>query len=225
MSPMPDPVDRLGASWTANAGAWTRVVREGAIPSRQAGTDAAIIEAVVRSLPPQGRVLDVGCGEGWLARALASLGAGVHGVDASAPLIEAAREEGGSFDVVTYAEAVSNPARLGEEYDAIVFNFALLDDDAVGILRAAASRLDVGGRVIVQTVHPASVGGTYSEGWREETFDAFGHDFEPMPWYFRTFGAWVRALDAAGLRLTEAVEPGHPETGAPLSLIMVSEAG
>lgn len=218
-----DPADRLRQSWTANADAWARAVRDGAIPSRRAGTDAAIVEAVLRGLPPAGRVLDVGCGEGWLARALTALGADVHGVDASPPLVEAARAAGGSFDVLSYEEAAADPARLGGPYDAAVFTFALLSDDVVGVLRAAASRLDAGGRVLVQTIHPLAAGPPYRDGWREESFEAMGGGFEPMPWYFRTVGSWVRTLGAAGLRLADVAEPVDAEADAPLSLILVAE--
>ena len=214
---------RLIQSWSDNADAWTRAVREGAIASRHAGTDAAIVEAVVRGLPPLGRVLDVGCGEGWLVRALDVVGVQARGVDVSPALVDAARQRGGAFEVLSYQDAAAEPRRLGEPVDAAVFNFALLSDDVTGVLRAAASRLD-GGRVLIQTVHPATAAAPYRDGWREESFDGFGGGFAPMPWYFRTFGSWVRTLDAAGLRLAEAVEPTDPETEAPLSLILVAEA-
>ena len=215
--------DRLVRSWSDNADAWTRAVRDGAIASRQAGTDAAIVEAVVRGLPPRGRVLDVGCGEGWLVRALAAVGADARGVDVSPELVEAARGAGGRFEVLSYEAAADDPSRLGGPVDAAVFNFALLSDRVTGVLRAAAGRLDAGGRVLVQTVHPATAAAPYRDGWREESFGAFGGGFAPMPWFFRTFGSWVRTLDAAGLRLAEASEPVHPETGAPLSLILAAE--
>ncbi len=220
---MQDLPGRLVQSWSDNADAWTRAVREGAIASREAGTDAAIVEAVVRGLPPMGRVLDVGCGEGWLVRALDAVGLSARGVDVSPGLVEAARQRGGAFEVLSYQDAAADPDRLGGPVDAAVFNFALLSDDVTGVLRAATSRLD-GGRVLIQTVHPATVSAPYRDGWREESFDAFGGGFSPMPWYFRTFGSWVRTLDTAGLRLAEAAEPVHPETEAPLSLILVAEA-
>ena len=224
---MPDadsPSFRLVPTWTANAEAWTRAVRGGGIPSRRAGTDAAVVEAVLDGLPPAGRVLDVGCGEGWLVRALGALGATAHGVDVSRPLVEAAQAEGGgTFDVLDYDDAADSPARLGGPYDAAVFNFSILGERAVAILGAARRQLEVGGRVVVQTAHPLTAGPPYADGWREETFGDFDGDFEPMPWYFRTFGSWVRTLDAAGLRLAEAREPIHPETGAPLSLLLVAE--
>ena len=222
---MPDALpDRLVLSWDANAAAWTRAVRGGAIPSRRAGTDAAVVEAVVTGLPPGGRVLDVGCGEGWLCRALEALGARAHGVDASAPLVEAARAAGGSFDVVRYEAAEADPTALGGPYDAAVFNFALLSDRVVGVLRSVASRLETGGRVVVQTVHPLTVSAPYADGWREESFEGLGGGFEPMPWYFRTVGSWVRTLGAAGLVLVEAREPTGADGEAPLSLLLVAEA-
>ena len=123
---------------------------------------------------------------------------------------------------MSYEAAAADPDLLGGPVDAVVFNFALLSDDVAGVLRAAASRLD-GGRVILQTVHPAAVEGPTRDGWREETFAAFGDGFASMPWYFRSFGSWVRTLDAAGLRLADVVEPAHPETGAPLSLLLIAE--
>ena len=81
---------QLADSWDYNAGNWTRVVRDGLIPSRQAGTDAAILDAIVARAPV--RLLDVGCGEGWLIRAASErIGCAGVGIDGSARLIEAAR--------------------------------------------------------------------------------------------------------------------------------------
>ena len=227
---------RLVPTWTTNAEAWTRAVRDGKITSRRVGTDAAVVEAVVAGLPPGGRVLDLGCGEGWLARALGSLGLTVHGVDASAPLVAAARAAGGAesgggphpggavtYDVLDYQAAAEDPGRLGGPYDAVVFNFSLLDDRAAAPLRAARAALEAGGRVVVQTVHPLAAGPPYADGWREETFDGVEGDFEPMPWFFRTLGSWVRVVTAAGLTVTDVHEPAHPDTGEPLSFIVVAE--
>lgn len=70
---------QLGHSWRANALAWTRAVRESRIESRRLATDRAIIEAVLARQPE--RVLDLGCGEGWLCRALAGAAASVAEAD------------------------------------------------------------------------------------------------------------------------------------------------
>jgi 2-polyprenyl-3-methyl-5-hydroxy-6-metoxy-1,4-benzoquinol methylase len=214
--------DAIVASWVANADAWTDAVRERRIPSRGAGTDRAIVEAVLRQ--PAGRVLDVGCGEGWLARALAAHGYTVVGIDASAPLIDRARElGGGDFHVLTY-EALSDEPRLaGGPYDAIVLNFALLSQDVAPLLSALAARLTPNGVVLIQTVHPWVAAGDqpYVDGWRLETFDAFGGTFpDPMPWYFRTLETWFAQIASAGLEVTRLAEPRHPETNSPLSLVL-----
>lgn len=217
-----DPAGELERSWTANAEGWTRAVREGRIESRRVATDAAIVQAVLEGSPR--RVLDVGCGEGWLARALAERGVEVLGVDASAPLVDAARARGGaSFQVRSYAEITADPGALGADFDAVVFNFALLDREVAPLLRAVRRILTPEGLLHVQTVHPWTARGDapYRDGWRTETFAGFGPGFpEPMPWYFRTLESWASLLHRSGYRIRELREPAHPGTGQPLSLLL-----
>lgn len=210
-------------TWTANAEPWTAAVRSRSIGSREV-TDASIVEAVLSGLPPAGRVLDMGCGEGWLVRALEVLGAVVRGVDASHALIEkAAQASASDFEVLLYDDAIQDPARLGGPYDAIVFNFSLLSDAISDTLAAASTRLEDGGRIVIQTVHPfSSAAGSYIDGWRTETFESIGHGFEPMPWYFRTVSTWIRALAAARLTIVEMREPEAQDGGLPASLIIIA---
>jgi 2-polyprenyl-3-methyl-5-hydroxy-6-metoxy-1,4-benzoquinol methylase len=222
-----DAEARIRASWVANAEGWTTAVREQRIASRRAGTDAAIVAAIA-ALPP-GRVLDVGCGEGWLARAAAAQGHRVLGVDASAPLIERAQEQGGGeFRVLAYETIATDPAALGEgAFDAVVCNFALLGEELEPLLRGLARLLAPGAPLLIQTVHPFPSCGDapYQDGWREETFAGFGTGFEaPMPWYFRTVSGWLRLVHAAGLAVADLAEPIDP-TGRPLSLLLTCRAG
>lgn len=220
------PQDRITESWTENADAWTQVVRDGLIPSRQAGTDAAIVAA--SAAYGAGPVLDVGCGEGWLVRALSVQGIVAAGVDVSAPLIERARElGGGAFDVATYAAIESDATVAAGPWRTIVCNFALLGDPLHPLLAALRARLVPGGRLLVQTVHSWSARGEapYRSEWRTETFDAFAVPFPaPMPWYYRTLSSWLQEFTLAGLRVTRVDEPVHPVTGAPLSLVFHCEA-
>jgi len=197
--------DQLRRSWLANAAAWTDAVREQRIESRRLVTDKAIIEAVLDRQPRT--VLDLGCGEGWLARALASHGIEVTGIDASEPLIEAARERGGAMFLAGDYDDMQG------RFDVTVANFSLLDERIP----------KVDGTLIVQTVHPAFAGGDYQDGWRTETFAAFeGHWPESMPWYFRTLESWSRALKDAGYVIDEIREPLHPQKGVPASLILIA---
>lgn len=214
---MPDDVySRLLGSWDANADAWARTIARGT-ESRRAGTDRAVLHATLEALAAAGpgSVLDVGCGEGWLVRALRARDVRAEGVDGSAAL---ARAAGGRH--VRYRDAVAEPARLGGPHAVAVFSFALLDDRPHEILAAAASRLRAGGRVVIQTLHPLGVGAPYAPGWREETFEGFGDAFAPMPWYFHTFESWSAALGRAGLVTERIAEPRHAETGAVLSLVL-----
>lgn len=218
------PHDRLIHSWTANAAAWTAAVRGGRIESRRLVTDAAIVAAVTALAPRS--VLDVGCGEGWLCRALAAQGVDAVGIDVSAPLVEAARAAGpGRYEVMAYEHLRDAPARLGA-FDAVVCNFALLDEDIVPMLTDLRALLAPGGRLLVQTVHPWSACGEepYRDGWRLETFAGFGDQVfpEPMPWYFRTLASWLAALQDAGFTQAAVSEPAHPDTARPLSLLLAA---
>jgi 2-polyprenyl-3-methyl-5-hydroxy-6-metoxy-1,4-benzoquinol methylase len=55
-------------SWEANAGNWIQTVTNQELESRRLVTDDAIVQAVMHYAPA--RILDLGCGEGWLSRAL-----------------------------------------------------------------------------------------------------------------------------------------------------------
>jgi 2-polyprenyl-3-methyl-5-hydroxy-6-metoxy-1,4-benzoquinol methylase len=212
---------KIRASWDANAAAWTSAVRQKLIASRVAGTDAAIVDVCKRLQPS--RVLDVGCGEGWLTRALADLACNVLGIDCSADLIVEARAAGGgNFDVLDYDTLARDSVRAAGPWDVILCNYVLFDDPVSPLLAALRSRLAPQGRVVIQTVHPwIAAADTYKPAWREEDFSDFGVPFAAsMPWYFRTLESWSSELRDAGLVITRIEEPLNPETGRPLSLIL-----
>lgn len=222
----PSSESQILDAWQANADAWERAVRDGRIESRKLVTDRAIVEAVLSHAPR--RVIDVGCGEGWLARRLASEGIEVIGVDVVPALVEAARSQGGgSFQVMSYAEIAAGA--LGERADVVVCNFSLLGESSVDrLLGAMPGLLEPGGVLVIQTLHPLAAASTeaYRDGWREGSWVGCGEGFgEPAPWYFRTLGSWLETFRAAGLRLVRLVEPLHPHTGRPASVIFVAGVG
>ena len=206
-------------SWRANAQAWIAAVRSNSIGSRRVATDEAIIHAVM-ALDPR-RVLDLGCGEGWLCRALTGSGITAVGVDGSPELLAAARRMGGEFHLADYHELPRLRATLGK-FPAIVCNYSLLEADLAAILRMLTFFLDPGGSLLIQTLHPWRVGeDDYRDGWRVETYRDFeGRFAQPMPWYFRSLTSWVRLLGDAGFHIHSLSEPMEPKSGLPLSLLM-----
>ncbi len=210
-------------AWHANAAPWTTAIRRGDIASRRLVTDQAIVEAVVSRSPHS--VLDVGCGEGWLARALSSKGIEVIGIDGVPALIDEAKQAGGgAFRVAAYEDVAAG--KLDVLVDLVVCNFSLIGKDSVdGIIAASTSLLHPGGVLIVQTLHPliASADRPYVDGWRAGSWAGFGPDFvRPAPWYFRTLESWIRLFTTNGWRLQDIREPMHPDTGKPASILFVA---
>jgi 2-polyprenyl-3-methyl-5-hydroxy-6-metoxy-1,4-benzoquinol methylase len=207
--------------WKRNSEPWTLAVRERRIRSRVLVTDAAIEEAIRARSPST--VLDIGCGEGWLAHRLADHGMEVLGIDVVPGLIANARNKpGGRFEVMAH-EALAEQG-LAETFDVCVCNFSLLGADATaGVFAAMPSLLAPAGALIVQTLHPWSSCGDhpYRDGWREGSWAGIDAQFgEPAPWYFRTLHGWTRLFSSVGLRIETILEPCHPETGLPASLIL-----
>lgn len=219
-----DRSDDLKRCWDVNAALWTTAVREKRIPSRSAGTDQAIVDAV-QGLNPR-RVIDVGCGEGWLVRRLINdLGCEAVGIDGSAQLIAnaVAAHEGGTYRVLTYERLVAQPDKLAGPYDVAICNFALFGESLAPILNALRKSLAPGGTLLIQSLHPWFACGDddYSDGWRQETFSTLTTgNWAPMPWYFRTLGSWLKGIERAGLAMIACQEPLDPETRKPLSLIL-----
>ena len=212
------------ASWRKNASPWTETVREGKIASRRDATDAAIVGAVMSRHPRN--VLDVGCGEGWLSHVLAGEGARVTGIDVVPELVDAALKAGpGEFRVMAYEDLPD--AEFDGQFDVVVCNFSLLGDTATdAVVSAAARLLEPDGALIVQTLHPvvASGAGPYRDGWRDGSWEGFEARFvDPAPWYFRTFGGWIRLFSAYGFHVVDVREPVGADAGKPLSAIFVAE--
>ncbi|MDX1803967.1 MAG: methyltransferase domain-containing protein, partial [Alcanivorax sp.] len=214
-----DPEQRIIDCWHDNAASWRRLMQQRSIASRR-HTDPAIIDMAIRS--GAGRVLDIGCGEGWLCRALSEHGMAVTGTDAVAELLEQARRchPAGTYLELDY-EALINGA-LPQHFDLVICNFSLFGEHSVErLLEHLSERLhDNAGTLLIQTLHPLmSCQQQYRDGWREGSWpgcdDLCG---TAPPWYFRTLGSWLRLLAQYGFQTT-LHEPCDPHTGLPLSAI------
>lgn len=213
----------LKASWQRNAANWTRAVRERLIPSRNAGTDAAIVDAIVRQNPT--RFLDMGCGEGWLVRAVTErTGCTATGIDGTAALIEAAQaaDPDGCYVTLSYDDVIAGAPVPNAPFDVIAFNYALFEEDVVPLLIVSKRLLVDTGAIIIQTLHPDNDPGDGTDGWREEDFAAFENEaWAKMPWYFRTTESWEAVFQDSGLKLVAMEEPTAEAKGLALSVVMI----
>lgn len=209
-------------SWHKNASQWTAAVRDGDIESRKLVTDAAIVDAVMSHAPQS--VIDIGCGEGWLVRAIAPRVTRAVGVDAIPALTDQAKAAGGGDFFVMPYEAISHESVEGL-FDVAVCNFSLLGKEAVESLFIAVPLiLKPGGVFIVQTPHPVVTNGDapYVDGWRDGSWAGFSTEFvDPAPWYFRTVESWRALFSDSGFALREIHEPINPKTDKPASIIFV----
>ncbi|MEQ6201923.1 class I SAM-dependent methyltransferase [Sulfitobacter sp. HNIBRBA2951] len=105
-----------------------------------------ILAAFIASLPPKAHVLDLGCGPGDSAAAMAAAGLRVHAVDAVPEMIAlAARHKGVAAQLATFDQITGT-----DIYDGIWANYSLLHAaraDLPDILSALHTALRANGRL------------------------------------------------------------------------------
>jgi 2-polyprenyl-3-methyl-5-hydroxy-6-metoxy-1,4-benzoquinol methylase len=222
MSTEPLSDHKILDAWKHNAAPWTHAVRNNEIESRRLVTNQAILDATLACKP--GSVIDMGCGEGWLALALLQHGIDVTGVDAVPELVDAARQAGvADCRVWSYEEIARGQFR--HQADVVVCNFSLIGKASVdGLLKAIPALLKPNASLIVQTLHPLVACGElpYVDGWRAGSWAGFNDTFtDAPPWYFRTVQTWLELFWTSGLMLRAMHEPLDPRTGKPASVIFV----
>lgn len=206
-------------SWHKNVEPWIKAVRDNEIESRVLVTNKAITDLLL-FLSPQ-NILDVGCGEGWLVRAMHQRGIDAYGIDAIPGLIKAAKTRGeGQFEVMTYEELSYN--RIKKRFDVVVCNFSLFGEHSVSrFFQQVSSIINPGGYLVIQTLHP-EVGEAkhFEEGWQKGSWVGFNDQFQdPAPWYFRPIPSWIALYESNGFSSPTINAPIHPNTEEPASII------
>ena len=161
---MADSEKQIVESWQRNAAPWVAALDQQAIASRATVTNGAIVNAVLSHHPQ--RVLDVGCGEGWLMRELAGHGVDVAGFDAVAELVAEAIARGSKNCQCIAYEALDEVA-WPQTFDLAVCNFSLLGESVEQPLRSLKRALSANGHLLVQTLHPCFItrGESYCSRW------------------------------------------------------------
>jgi SAM-dependent methyltransferase len=177
-------------------------------------------------LPAPGRLtLDIGCGEGRLARDLHALGHRVQAIDASATLVAQAHEADRHIPVCQ-ADAAALPFPDGHADLAVMFMSPQDLDDLEGAIREAFRVTEPGGRLALATVHPINSAGKFSSedadspfvmrGSYLDTFrymDRFEHDGLGMTFHsdHRPLEIYVSVLLDAGFVIEALREPAVPD--------------
>lgn len=213
-------------SWQHNAKNWIDLLDRKGIGSRRI-TNQAIVQTVCSNLNQGAQVLDLGCGEGWLTRALSGeKNFDVIGFDATKELIAHAKQQSeNEFHVVSYQDIIDKKETTRSPFDGIVCNYCLYQNAEVEILiRTLHDYLLPTGKLFIQTIHPYFLiesGRQYKSQWIENAWDGLDGLFtHPHAWFARTLETWVEVFKRARYDVHDLIEPCDEE-GRLKSIIFV----
>ena len=211
-------------SWKENAHEWSRVIRNNDIASRVI-TNPAIVETVINS--GISTVCDLGCGEGWLTKALLDKGLKATGIDGTKELILQAQNLVGesAFHHFSFEQIITGITIPRAPYEAAVLNFCLYEKNLTESLLNYLPALLIDPKLIfIQTLHPISFlkneqNMIYKDQWIEDSWKGLKGNFKNgHQWYYRTFAGWHNLFKDCNLRITQIQEPVS-KIGEPLSII------
>lgn len=220
--------DRSGAGieWDDHAAWWQTEFTDGADPEYEEQILPLIEERLAAWVEPGARFLDVGCGEGQISRLAAARGLEATGIDPSITQLRVAAARGGRCRyALGSAEAIPlGDAAVDVAVACLVFEHIPEPQRAIEeIVRV----LVPGGRFLFLLNHPLLQ--TPDSGWIEDyTVDPplaywqIGAYLTPaetleqvergvfIRFFHRPLSTYINAALAAGLRLTEMLEPAPP---------------
>ncbi len=211
----------LRENWNRLADGWKIQVGTDGDANRRLNSDPVLWDLVGDVCGK--RVLDAGCGTGYLAAKLRAAGAEVVGVDVSDRMIELARESVGGVHF-TVDSITSLTTQDNASFDLALSNYVLMDTpDLDGAMRSLFRVLRPGGAAVLVFSHPcfpqsiASFGpfarklrytwpfSYFVESRRvDPPWKHFRHEFV---WYHRPLSVYFRAFRSAGFAVTDFEEP------------------
>src|SRR5260370_29891619 len=206
--------------WEQHAGWWQQKFTDGVDPEYE----EQLLPLVDEHLAGTTRVLDVGCGEGQVARRISKLGAEVVGIDPTAAQVAVAKERGGG---ALYARAGAEAMPLRDaSFDAAVscLVFEHLDPFEPAIAETARV-LALGGRFVLFLNHPLlqAPGSGWvidhildEEYWRVGPYlpdDVAMEEVAPgldLPFMHRPLSRYINVMAERGLLVEWMEEPPPP---------------
>jgi trans-aconitate 2-methyltransferase len=161
-------------------------------------------EYLVQMLTPQEgeRILDVGCGTGYLTNLIANSGAMVTGMDNSIDMIAKARNE---YPHLPFRLASVTDFNFNESYDALFSNAVLhWVTEKEQAVKSMYNNLKPGGRLVlemggkgnVQTIIQALKKALIDHGYKQQANREL--------WYFPSLSEYTSLLEKQGFRVTYA---------------------
>lgn len=167
------------------------------------------------------KILDAGCGNGYLSRKLARLGGALTGVEPAKNLYEYCRRRENELELgIEYLQQDITNLVIDERYDVILLINVLMDiPDYQSAFRNCVDRLKPGAEIIVSLLHPAFPG--FETDWKDnravivkEYFNAdpvkqkYGHYFT------RTIEDYINLIIDSECTIKRVVEPRLPDSAA-----------
>ena len=216
-----DPLAETRDFWNRVASDWRIQVGEDGDVNRRLNSDPVLWKFIgkVRGL----RVLDAGCGTGYLTKKLHDSGAEVTGIDFSEKMIEAARNTNPALDF--HVDSCSELRSIQDaSIELLVSNYVIMDTpDLSGTLSAFGRVLVSGGIAVLVFSHPCFPGAraylqedglTTTYRWPEPYFEPhrcidppWAHFKEEFIWFHRPLSEYWKAFSRAGFEVRDFDEP------------------
>ncbi len=161
------------------------------------------------------RILDAGCGQGYLARLLAERGARVTGMETAEHGYAFALEEERLAPLgVEYLQVdLTRPFGFEGAFDAVVANMVFMDiPDYEAAMRHCVAALRPGGRFVFSLLHPCFE--EPSSAWPGQHYVAVREYLEPHPFeqdyasgFHRPLSHYLNSVIGVGCQIEHLVEP------------------
>jgi trans-aconitate 2-methyltransferase len=145
------------------------------------------------------RILDLGCGTGYLTNLIAGQDAEVTGVDNSADMIEKARA---AYPALEFLRASATDLQVDQPFDAVFSNAVLhwvLDKEAA--IDSIHRSLRTGGRLVMEMGGKNNVEGITKAVQKVLTRHGYDQQAAKQLWYYPSVGEYSTLLEKRGFRI------------------------